>query len=185
MQVFVVTLSELERGPWSSEGRLESDFFSDGEEFGVYGGSMAYRMQGRSSASSYHFVVELDGAVEVECDRCLGHFQLPLHCDAELHIMRVPDSAGEYEGDDWTIGPEQEDVDLTGYVRDSVYLNLPMRRYHGMAGSDASACDATMQERIVNGECQGHGVCLGDTQSALLAQLREQLCREVNGDKSN
>ena len=179
---FVVTLSDLARGPWCCEGRLERAFFSDGEAFGVYGGSMSYRIEGRSGASSYHFVVELDGAVEVECDRCLGHFMLPLHCDAALHVMRVPGSLGEYEGDDWTIGMEQEELDLHGYVRDSVYLNLPMRRYHGMEGSDASACDAAMQARIANEQALGHGVCVGDTQSTLLAELRERLGRDTDSE---
>lgn len=174
MSDFTIRLADLSRGSVCSEGRLQGEFFADGEAFGVHGGDVAVAVRGQYREEGYTFSIRLEGVLRAECDRCLGLFDLPLRYAGELSVRRIPGAVADYEGDVWTVGTEQEWLDLTPYVRDSVYLSLPMRRYHGVAGTDASACDAEMLGYVGAQEGRASGVLLGDSLGIALDGAREK-----------
>lgn len=173
---YEVLLSDIDRGDFSLEGRLHNDFFGDGEQFGVFGGELAIRISAEQVSDGYCFSLLLTGNLTVECDRCLGHFELPFLVEGSLTVVRSACVTPDYEGEVWTISTEQERVDLTRFIRDSIYLSLPMRCYHGIWSTDASACDAEMLSLIRAEESsKTSGVLLGDSFGAALAAVRERM----------
>ena len=97
---------------------------------------------------------------------------------AEFHYVVRMDGQGrvQLEGEEWEVPYEQEEVDLMPFVEESLYLYLPMRRYHGMDGTNAEDCDAEMLSYIKEGEYRGE-MGLDEDSLAKLAFLRKSVER--------
>ncbi|MCI5718215.1 MAG: DUF177 domain-containing protein [Alistipes sp.] len=129
-------------------GLHEEDFDVDGTLFSAYeskdvkDGRCKVHVAMRKSETQLMLDVEIDGEVVCECDRCLEDCTIPVHYDGAL-LVHISDQAGEYDGDNMWVSPEEEDIDLTQYIYESIILSLPYRRVH-----PDGECDPDMMARF-------------------------------------
>lgn len=135
-------LSAVEATAQRWEETLRRDDFTQLAHFGV--ADVELRVTLTATFKSMHYAIQLQaqGRVQMECDRCARLFWLPL-AFKEFLIVRRGDAL-TIDGDEWEIPPAIDQIDLMPYAEESMYLELPMRHYHGMPGSNLEECDAEM-----------------------------------------
>lgn len=80
-------------------------------------------------ASMMELSVSIDANVEVECDRCLDLFTLPISFEDDV-VVKISDLDGEDDGDVIWIHPWDDRLDLAPYIYESIILSLPYQRTH-------------------------------------------------------
>ena len=84
----------------------------------------------------------LTGTVAVECDRCLGPFDLSIRF--EDRVIAKLGEVTDLESDVWTLGSEIHELDLAQPIFEFAHLALPNRKIH----PDAADCDQDMISRL-------------------------------------
>lgn len=157
---------------------LGDDFFPDGADWGVYGARLTLRLRVGCDSPRYPVEVTMEGSVTLECDRCLQRMDFPLGFSGVLVLQRAEVGEVQMEEDDWMIPQEAERVDIGPWIRESIYLSVPMRHYHGLRGTSEGDCNPSVLELIGSDEL-GHahhdGMEDGGSEGTLAAQLREAL----------
>ncbi|PIE84124.1 MAG: hypothetical protein CSA07_03385 [Bacteroidia bacterium] len=171
---FTIVFSEIDKRSGVHSRDVGSSFFTDGEAWGVHGASFAVEVSGRSEGYTYELAVRLEGSVRLECDRCLQLMDLPLGFEGSLRVERRAGLTDSREGEEWTVSDSQEGIDIAPYIRESIYLSIPMRHYHGMEGTSEADCNPEMLERLGGEATEGEG-SLGELFTEELAEARRRL----------
>jgi len=103
-----------------------------------------------------------------------------LEYDGVLEVRTTENGAESFDEEVWKIAPTRESLDIATYIRESLYLSLPMSVNHGDFGTDPAACDAQMVGYILKEE---KGVSLGNICGEEFAQLAAQLPTTQNERK--
>ncbi len=153
---------------------LGDDFFVDGEVWGVEGGSIRAEVETHREGNLYRFLVTLGGTLVLECDRCLEPFDLPMGFRGVLAVQRMSGGESRREGEEWAVPDSSNVIDIAPFIRESLYLSIPMRHYHGMAGTDEADCNlervASVSQETGNSE-RALGAQLGSELAAVRAKL--------------
>jgi len=102
--------------------------------------------------------IEVDGKVNVMCDRCLEYFNIVSKYSGNLYVKFSNEPVINEEIDDLIIIPENEhEVDITHYVYESVCLSLPSKRFHPVNKKGESRCNKLMISKLkeLEGKKQG------------------------------
>ncbi|HEY5906631.1 MAG TPA: DUF177 domain-containing protein [Vicinamibacteria bacterium] len=100
------------------------------------GGRLACRLE-RVDGDSVHLRGRLSAGLGLECNRCLGGFDLAVDHELDLfYLPHAPDAEGEEEEDEVELGDHEMVVayhdgsrlDLGEMVREQLYLTVPMKR---------------------------------------------------------
>jgi len=173
-----VDLFEVRRGAFLKEEELPVSFFANSDYYGATQLQMFLRLLGRYTGDSegvsglYTFEISLEGEGTFACTRCLNEVRIPLEYDGVLELRTESDAEEEFDGDVWKIAPIRDSIDLADYLRESLYLSLPMSVKHGDFGTELAECDAKMLGYILKEE---KGVSLSNICGEEFAQLVEQL----------
>jgi uncharacterized protein len=94
--------------------------------------------------------IEIEGTVEVICDRCLDKFNIEVEYSGDLFIK----FSGNLESDDQSneellvLSPDDFEVDLTHYLYESICLGIPYTRVHPSNAKGKSLCNKEMLKVI-------------------------------------
>jgi hypothetical protein len=102
----------------------------------------------------------------------------PLAFSGVLVLQRAKVAEVQMEEDNWMIPQEAERVDIGPWIRESIYLSIPMRHYHGLRGTSEGECNPNVLKMIGSDELgQAHHDGMEDRRSegTLATQLREAL----------
>ena len=92
------------------------------------------------------FDVEIEGKVNVMCDRCLDFFD----SEVEFEGSFIVKFSGKDESDDVSneellvLSPDEFEIDLSHYVYESICLSLPVQRFHPLNSKNQPTCDKKM-----------------------------------------
>lgn len=89
--------------------------------------------------------VEIDGVVELECDRCTDIYEQPVHYDGQL-VVKISEKMDAQESDEdiiW-LSPREPRLDLGQWLYESVILSLPLARLH----ADRTDCNQEILKYI-------------------------------------
>lgn len=81
------------------------------------------------AAAMLTFEVELDGIAIVECDRCLDELEYPIETSDTLYV-KFSEEEIEFDGEVMWLNPADEEINLAGYIYESLLLALPYQRVH-------------------------------------------------------
>ena len=85
---------------------------------------------------------ELDGTVNVECDRCLQRFDQPIFLNYNLYVkLKDNEIEKENEADVVYISRTETHLDIAPYIYDYINLSLPVRKVHPLNENGKEQCD--------------------------------------------
>lgn len=88
--------------------------------------------------------IELNGKVQVACDRCLDFFYIPVLYNGQLYA-KFSDQADNEENEELMIlSPGESEIDISHYVYESICLSLPYQRIHPNDKKGKSTCNKEM-----------------------------------------
>ena len=162
---------------------VDDTLFAAYESRDIRGGKCSVEVTMFKAEHQLDFDVTITGEVICECDRCLEDCTIPVDYEGHL-VVRLSDQQGEYDGDVMWLNPQENEVDLTQYIYESIVLSLPYQRIHpeGECNPDMLAhitvvSEQELQEMEQRAESvtDPHGIDEGDfNKLAALKALMEQ-----------
>lgn len=147
LNTYSINFKGLKLGKHSFEFDLNDAFFQEFEEGEISRGQLKADVLLNRQNLLLEFNISIKGTVQVVCDRCLETFSLPTTFKGVLFAKigtQVEDSNDEII----FLTEEDHEVNLAQYLYESVCLSLPIKRYHGLNGTNANDCDKEMLAKM-------------------------------------
>jgi uncharacterized metal-binding protein YceD (DUF177 family) len=150
----VLPLRNLEKGKHVFDFDMDTELFSEYQNPEIIEGSAEVSLNVERFSHYMNVLLTFSGTLTVSCDRCLENFDIPVEGENQLSI-RLGEAPEEPEiespGEDiMYANAEDEEIDLTDYVYESICLALPIQRIHGNDAEGNSFCNPEMLKYIVN-----------------------------------
>jgi uncharacterized metal-binding protein YceD (DUF177 family) len=150
----ILPLCNLEKRKYTLKFRLNTEFFSDFQNPEIIEGSVEISLDVEKFSSFMNVVLTFSGTLTVSCDRCLENLDIPVEGENMISVVfgNIPDEPEEENPDEDIIyvNAEDEDIDLTVYVYESICLAMPIQRVHGNDKNGKSLCNPEMLKYITN-----------------------------------
>ncbi len=146
---YIIDYKSLESGTYEVDYHLDKEFFELFPESLVEDGSVDVHVVFKVSLAALQFRFDIQGTLDVECDRCLEHFDLPIEGSYDM-VAKIGDEATpEEENDDFiTISSKDSDIDLSKHLYEFVMLSMPPQRVHPDDEEGNSTCNPDMLDRF-------------------------------------
>ncbi len=123
---FEVFLKDITTEPKRYIFDLDDSFFSEKEKSEIQGGNVKIQVVAQKKAEAFEFGFEIEGVVQVVCDRCLDIMDLSVVASDFVIVKQ-----GEQTDEDFIFIPESEEVfDLEWVLYETVALQIPIQHFH-------------------------------------------------------
>ncbi len=139
----------LKEGLHDFEFEVDNKFFEHFEESLAENGDLLIKvvLEKRSSFMKLHF--DINGWLELNCDRCLENYQQPIFNETELFIKYSENEFDEGENVIW-IKPDEDRINLAQIIYEYVTLSIPLRHIHPKKSNGSRDCNKEMLEKLKN-----------------------------------
>ncbi|MBN1949676.1 MAG: DUF177 domain-containing protein [Bacteroidales bacterium] len=144
---YIISFTGLIEGEHSFEFDFKQEFFDEYELLNARSGNLNALVILYKKTNMLSLDVSLKGYLEVQCDRCLDFFRLPIQYQGELVVKFGEDSSG---GNDeiWIVPPGEHQLKLQQYFYECIGLCLPISRMHPDHADGTSGCNEDMLRRL-------------------------------------
>jgi len=144
---FIIPFRGLKAGVHQFDYVIDNRFFDSIEYAELSKGDIKVSIELTQQERMLIFDFNIEGYVEVSCDRCLGKFNQEIAGSAKL-IVKFGEDWVE-ESDEVIVIPEAEhQFDVSKYLYEYIVLLLPMRRIHPDDENGATTCDEDIVKRL-------------------------------------
>ncbi len=149
-QEYIIDYKTLESGTYEFDYHIDSEFFKMFDDPMVQEGNANVHAAMRVSSAGLDIQLSISGTLQVECDRCLELFDMPIDASYDLVVKYGDKTTPLDEADDViTIGADDDFLDLRQHIYEYVILSLPARRVHPDAPDGTPGCDPEMLSHIL------------------------------------
>lgn len=149
LSTFNIPFLHLPAGSHKFQYDINNKFFESFENAVVQKGKAHIDLDFNRQENILILNFEITGAIDVECDRCLGRFDFPVHEKHELIIKLVADVANaEEDAEIISISDQEHTVNVAQHIYDYMSLDLPYRKVHPDNENGESTCDPEFLKQI-------------------------------------
>ncbi|MDR1886665.1 MAG: DUF177 domain-containing protein [Prevotellaceae bacterium] len=131
---------------------IGAEFFSGFRNTELIKGSAEIFLEVEKFSHFMNVTLNFSGILTVSCDRCLEELDIPVEGENLLSVRfgKAPDTPEEESPDEdvMYVNAEDEEIDLTDYIYESICLALPIQRVHGDDENGKSRCNPEMLKYI-------------------------------------
>jgi uncharacterized protein len=137
----------LKQGIHHYEYLIDEDFFAEMEYSPVKKGRVEVKLELNKQDTLFVLSFDIEGSVEVPCDRCLEDYSQPVKGSNRL-IIKLGEEAYE-ESDEIVVIPRDEyEIDVAQYIYEYITLLLPLKRVHPDDSTGKSLCDSSTLKKL-------------------------------------
>ena len=142
-----IDLRSLTKDVTRLDYRLQGDVLCElakGHE--VHGGDIAAELTlTKVGEGAYELRIDMDGQLEIPCDRCLEDMQQHVRASESLHVRLVPDTACQEDQDEDTICVSERNalLDTAWPVMEAALLAVPIQHVH-----ETGLCERAMVKAL-------------------------------------
>ncbi|MFV0483961.1 MAG: YceD family protein [Bacteroidales bacterium] len=146
-EAYNILYEGLSLGEHTYEYIINNGFFSRHGTGAVSSGDLLANVVLVKHASFMELYFDIEGDVDIECDRCLDLYKHDIHYNGKL-IVKLSDKHID-DGDDivW-IDKKEGTLHLAKWINEFIVLSLPMRCVHPDDANGKSTCNKTMMSYI-------------------------------------
>lgn len=149
-QEYIIDYKTLESGTYEFDYHIDNDFFSMFDEPLAQDGNADVHAAMRVTSAGLSIRLDISGTLQVECDRCLETFDMPIDASYDLVVKYGDKTTPLDEADDViTIGDDDDFLDLSQHIYEYVVLSLPARRVHPDLPDGQPGCNPEMLSHII------------------------------------
>jgi uncharacterized metal-binding protein YceD (DUF177 family) len=140
---FKLRLSGIANGTHEYSIVCEKTFFENTNIPEMQNGQISVAIKMEKDSRFIRLFFQIQGEIEVICDRCLELLTLPLDIKDELLVKLVPLVKNtEPESENILVLDENVyDIDVFDFVRETILLSLPIQRIHPDLPNGDSSCN--------------------------------------------
>ncbi len=145
--LYSIPLAGLKEGRYTYDFAIGNDFFEAFEGSEIKRGELMAEVKLEKCTTHLQLDIEINGRVEVMCDRCLELFYMPLSCTNRLFVKQGKEWE-EADPDMITMPLDEHEIDLSQFFYEYVHLALPIKRIHSEDSKGHSKCNPEMIRRL-------------------------------------
>ncbi len=126
---------------------IDKSFFEVHEHLEIPDGKVNVQVKLTKKANFLELVVHLTGEMQVQCDRCLEYFDLPVDYTGHL-VVRFSETEKEQDEEVIFLHPDEYQVDLKHYLYECLSLSTPIRKVHPDLPDGKPGCDPEMLKKL-------------------------------------
>jgi uncharacterized protein len=127
--------------------KIDDKFFKSLEYSELKKGNLLLEINLNKSSHLLSLEYSIKGQLCVVCDRCLDSFNMKLDNSGKFYIKFSDEKEDNDEGC-MTISQNDDSVEITHYIYESIILNLPSQRLHPLDNNDKSTCNKLMIKKL-------------------------------------
>jgi uncharacterized protein len=144
---YIIHFKGLKEGVHDFSFSIDKPFFESHENLEVPDGHVEVHVELTRKAGFLELAIDLAGEIQVQCDRCLEYFSLPVSYSGHL-VIRFSETEKEPDDEVIFLPPEESRINLNHYLYECISLSIPMRKVHPDLPDGASGCDPEMLKRL-------------------------------------
>ena len=137
----------LALGTHQFDFKIGDSFFNNIEYSEIKRGNIDANVEMIKESTMLIFNFDLQGSVELMCDRCLENYNQELKGDFKL-IVKFGEETEEISDEIITISADSNEFDLTHYLYEYIVLLLPLKHVHPDDKEGNHTCDVEMLKQI-------------------------------------
>jgi uncharacterized metal-binding protein YceD (DUF177 family) len=139
---YILNLSHLPDGEHKFEYKLSESFFAQFDDIEFNDGNIDVEIVAEKRFSTVNLTFDINGSVNVPCDRCLEKMILDVETKEKLLVKIGENSL--YEDDDvLTIDERDGELDIAWFLYEFIATSVPMQHSHA-----DGKCDTEMMEQL-------------------------------------
>ena len=147
LDTFRIQFYSFGNGKHEFDFEIDDSFFTFFEESELSHGSVKAKVLMDKTEHQLQFDIDLNGEVEVICDRCLDKFMQKIKASYTL-FGKFGEGNIEKGYDVIMIPGNVHEIDLADYIYEFIVLSLPLKRIHPDDENGNSGCDEDMISRL-------------------------------------
>jgi len=140
---YIIPFRGLKDGEHEFEFSFDKVFFDKHEVLEVRNGRIIASVILNKKPQLLTLTVSLRGFLEVQCDRCLDYFDLPVDFNNKL-IVKFNENTEDCTDEIWIIHPSENELNLEHYFFECIGLSIPLQRVHSQYKDGKSGCNEDM-----------------------------------------
>lgn len=144
---YSVRISGLADGNHDFLFEIDRKFFAVLEQSEIDNGNVIAKVMLEKNPDVLALHFDIDGEVEVICDRCLEPFMAKVTSQQTIFIKRG-DIPGEIEDDVIMIHKDDHEIDVGQFIYEYIVLALPLKKIHPGQGKGVQACNPEMIRKL-------------------------------------
>lgn len=144
---FIIHFTGLSIGNHQFEFEVDDTFFESYEYSELHHGKVRVDVDLEKQERMLLFSFQIEGSVEVTCDRCGEEFMLPLSGTEQL-IVKFGNEYAEENADIITIPATDYKFDLSPFLYEYLHLMLPSRILHPDDENGNTSCNPEVLKRL-------------------------------------
>ncbi|MBC7425519.1 MAG: DUF177 domain-containing protein [Bacteroidia bacterium] len=144
LREYDIEFIKLQPGDHEFNYTIDSGFFKLYEQSQVSDGNVNVDITFTKGSNVFDLFFVIFGEVEVECDRCLDNFRLPVEGNFNL-MVKITEREAEDEDDIIYLSPHEHKINVAQFIYDTVMLAIPIKKTCDMAGK---ICNPAATEKI-------------------------------------
>ena len=126
---FVLNIYSLDCKTYNYKFEIDSTFFEWFDDPLLQKGKLEIWVDLEKKETQIELEFQIDGTIELECDRSLDKFQHPLHLRDHL-IFKFGEEEEELSEDVFVIRPDTQQIDLSQSIFEFIRVAVPMKKLH-------------------------------------------------------
>jgi uncharacterized protein len=144
---YIIHFKGLKEGVHDFAFSIEKPFFEFFKQLEIPEGKVAIQVELIKKTNFHELFIDLSGDLQVQCDRCLEFFYLPVSFSGHL-IVKFSETDKEPDEEVIFLHPEENEIDLKHYLYECLRLSIPIRKVHPDLPNGESGCDPEMMKRL-------------------------------------
>ena len=124
---YKIPLTGLKDGIHHFDYQIDNTFFAAFDYSFVQNGKFDVHLELDKKPSVLVLNFNFEGGVNVECDRCMEYFDMPIEGDQRL-LVKYSEEEREEEEDIVYISPDAIKLNVAKYIYEMILLNIPIRK---------------------------------------------------------
>jgi uncharacterized protein len=140
---YIIFFKGLKEGDHEFKFNLSERFFLEHKVLESPNGSIEAIVHLTKRPTLLSFTVHLEGKMQIQCDRCLDHFEFPIRY-SDRFIVKFGENVEESTDEIWILHPNEFQLDLEQYFFECLGLSIPIQRAHPDDADGNSSCNKEM-----------------------------------------
>jgi len=141
----IIRFKGLSNDEHSFRFEIGDSFFQLFENAEIEHGNLIAEVLLDKQPSCMQISVNINGTVDIACDRCLDKLILPISAGGELAVRFGKDDSLTAADDLLVLDLSDTEIDLSQYIYDSIIVALPLQRVH-----PDGQCNPEMVKKLQN-----------------------------------
>jgi len=144
---YIIQFKGLKEGVHNFTFYIDKPFFEAFEHLEIPDGNLQVGVGLNKNSGFLELNIDLSGNIQVQCDRCLEFFSLPLVYSGHL-VVRFSETEKEPDEEVVFLHPEDSQLNLRHYLYECISLSIPIRKVHPDLPDGETGCDPEMLKRL-------------------------------------